>query len=208
MGTARLRTVDRDANLTPPEARIMAGENLRKMKARVRANRAAAGEPPSPTPPGKAMRLGAPKSIRPEPARVMYSGDGRGRWVKREWAPQCPHNVSCGDRCQGVKGHAGVHWCFNPSGWFVWDVNRAESGKLKPHDIASGQTPPNHKTYRTPAEMLQHCHGGHYSETKVTDAELAARLDSGWTPTDASVTQPVLIDRVRKSNAHRTGADR
>jgi tRNA (cmo5U34)-methyltransferase len=47
---------------------------------------------------------------------VTYYTDGEGRWLKRVWAVQCPETILFRDRCQGVAGHVGDHWCYLPDG--------------------------------------------------------------------------------------------
>ena len=46
--------------------------------------------------------------------QVTYYTDGKGRWLKRVWAAQCPETILFLDRCQGVAGHKGDHWCYRP----------------------------------------------------------------------------------------------
>jgi len=72
---------------------------------------------------------------------VIYSTDGKGHWIRREWVDQCPEDVFLAARCQGVKGHKGVHWCYKPDGSFAWDDNDDDPQE----DGSSGSTPPGHK---------------------------------------------------------------
>lgn len=119
----------------------------------------------------------------------MYTGDGEGRWWRREWKPQCTEKVFMADQCQGVVGHDDVHWCYGPNGSLHWQ-NLEKN--LKPTDIAAGSTPPGHASYQTPEEMQQHYHLNHSTSAEVTDPQALAMLDQGRTPEKgASLTRPI-----------------
>jgi hypothetical protein len=119
---------------------------------------------------------------------VMYSSDGEGHWQRCEWSPQCPEKVFLADQCQGVEGHQDVHWCFGPSGKFIWQDNKNDSR----HQMAAGSTPPGHKNYRTPEEMQQHYYLCHHVLTQVADSAIISMLEADETPEkDASINRPV-----------------
>jgi hypothetical protein len=127
-------------------------------------------------------------------ANVCYYADGHGRWMRREWKSQCSSKVFIYGRCQGVKGHKGVHWCYSPSGSFTWDDNDADPQ----HDGCAGSTPPGHKDYVSPAKMQKHYFMSHYSDTDVTDSAIIAMLEKDKTPEpDASINRPVKRPRKR-----------
>lgn len=129
-------------------------------------------------------------------ANVAYYTDGKGWWLRREWKPQCSSKVFLSGRCQGVKGHAGVHWCYSPSGSFQWHDN-AEDPK---HDGCAGSTPPGHKSYVTPVRMQKHYHMSHYTDTKVTDKSIIALLEKDKPPErGASIDRPYVVPRKRKA---------
>jgi hypothetical protein len=85
-------------------------------------------------------------------SNVCYYGNGKGQWLRREWKAQCSAKVFYYGRCQGVKGHKGVHWCYSLSGDFCWDDNDADPK----HDGCCGTPPPGHKEYSSPAKMQKH----------------------------------------------------
>ena len=139
---------------------------------------------------------------------TQYSSDGKGNWWKTVWEEQCPEFVGIGGilaerkageglsmrqfRCQGVKGHKGVHWRYAPSGWLEWDDNEDDPTE----DGCSGSTPPDHKTYRTPQRMLKHHWREHKTTTKVTDPEKIAQLERGEYEEGASIDKPVDFDEM------------
>lgn len=118
----------------------------------------------------------------------MYSGDGRGNWWRTEWSEQCPEKVFLSGRCQGVKGHKGIHWCYGADGSFDWEDNDDDHK----HDGASGSTPPDHKSYKTP-QLMAKCHFMRFKKTaKVTDKAIIAKLEKGKTPENyASLNRPI-----------------
>lgn len=129
-------------------------------------------------------------------ANIAYYSDGRGKWIRREWKPQCSSKVFIYGRCQGVKGHKGVHWCYSPCGSFAW----ADNDDDRQHDGCAGSTPPGHKDYVSPVKMQKHHYIGHYQDTKVTDKAVIAMLERDKTPEKgAAIDRPVRgpISRVR-----------
>jgi hypothetical protein len=96
---------------------------------------------------------------------ICYYSNGKGRWLRREWKPQCSSRVFLYGRCQGVKGHKGVHWCYSPSGDFQWDDNDDDPKR----DGCAGSTPPDHKDYIAPGKMDNHYFLSHFTDTQVTD---------------------------------------
>lgn len=120
-------------------------------------------------------------------ADILYSTDGRGRWFRRKFAPQCPAKVFFWDRCQGVRGHAGVHWCYGPDGSFRWSANK----RCRRHDAAAGSTPPDHKDYVPPAEMAAQYFLCHTKDSEVKNKTLIARLERDETKEGESITRPV-----------------
>jgi hypothetical protein len=123
---------------------------------------------------------------------VMYSTDGNGRWVRREWAEQCPERVLLGPRCQGIKGHKGLHWCYKPNGSFAWSDNDDDPQE----DGCSGTTPPGHPRWVSPLEKQAECWSNHFTDTEITDPETIARLERDEPPEgdDASINRPVDLD--------------
>jgi hypothetical protein len=122
-------------------------------------------------------------------AHVAYYTDGRGYWLRREWKAQCTARVFFYGRCQGVKGHKGVHWCYSASGSFQWSDNDADPK----HDGAAGSTPPGHKHYVSPVKMQKHYFMSHYRDAQVTNKAVMAMLERDKTPEPgASIDRPVV----------------
>jgi hypothetical protein len=116
----------------------------------------------------------------------MFSTDGEGHWTRREWKEQCPEKVFMAKRCQGVKGHKDVHWCYQPSGCLAWDDNKDDPK----HDGCSGSTPPDHEKYITPLEMLNKLWLNHFTDTEVTEPEEIARLERDEIKDGESINRP------------------
>ncbi len=142
-------------------------------------------------------------------ANICYYGNGRSHWIRREWKPQCSEKVFFYGRCQGVKGHQGVHWCYSPSGSFQWSDNDDDPK----HDGAAGSTPPGHKSYVAPVKMDKHYYLSHFTDTEVTDKGILAMLEKDKTPErDAGINRPVTDKRIiaamkaRMGKAHRRRA--
>jgi tRNA (cmo5U34)-methyltransferase len=140
---------------------------------------------------------------------ILYSTDGRGRWFKRKFAPQCPAKVFFWERCQGVRGHTGVHWCYGPDGSFRWSDNKRHPR----HDGCAGSTPPDHKDYVPPKKMAAQYFLSHYKDSEVKNKALVARLERDETKEDESITRPVSEaeekrPRQRKPSRLRRGINR
>ena len=57
-----------------------------------------------------------------------------------------------GQRCQGATKHTSHHWCYNSAGFLCqW---RSSKG-LKMHEWAVSITPPGHRNYIEPLEMMK-----------------------------------------------------
>lgn len=118
---------------------------------------------------------------------ILFSTDGEGHWWRREWAVQCDQEVFMAGRCQGVKGHKDVHWCYQEDGSFAWDDNDDD----RKHDGCSGSTPPGHKSYVNPVDQIDKNWLSHYTDTEVTDPEEIARLERDEMHEGESITRPV-----------------
>jgi tRNA (cmo5U34)-methyltransferase len=124
---------------------------------------------------------------------VTYCTDGQGRWLKRVWGVQCPETILFGDRCQGVVGHDGDHWCFHPDGSYHY----------RPHDtdprrehIGCATIPPGHAEYRTPLEMSRHRFLNFYEDVEITNAEAIARLERDDVGPEDVVHRPCTDDEI------------
>ena len=126
-------------------------------------------------------------------SRIMYSANGGGRWWRTEWAPQCEEKILLGSQCQGTAGHLGVHWCYSPSGDFIWDDNDDDPQE----DAACGSTPPGHSTYKSPSEMRGQYHLNFKVVAEVTDPEILTRLEADDPPEgmeNCSINKPLSKD--------------
>ena len=120
---------------------------------------------------------------------INYYTDGKGRWVKQEFAKQCKHKVVLSRRCQGVQGHEGDHWCYGTDGSYHWEVN--DYRKIKSSDIAGGITPPENDGYISPIDKAKDYYMSNHTETEVTDAKTIARLEKGKIKDGESIDRPV-----------------
>lgn len=100
-----------------------------------------------------------------------------------------------GGRCQGVKGHKGVHWCYGLDGTFRWSDNDDDPQE----DGCSGTTPPGHKSYVSPVKMAKHQFMSHYEDTVITDKKIIAKLEKDESPEKtACITRPVSAAAAKK----------
>ena len=126
---------------------------------------------------------------------IAYYTDGKGYWLRREWKPQCPAKVFFYGRCQGIKGHRDVHWCYSASGNFQWAAN----GEVPKNEGVAGSSPPGHKSYVSPVKMQRHYFVSHYTDEEVTDRAVIAMLEKDKTPgRSASIDRPVVWKRKSK----------
>jgi hypothetical protein len=129
-------------------------------------------------------------------ANICYYTDGKGHWLRREWKPQCSFKSILFGRCQGVRGHKGVHWCYSPCGSFRWADN-VDDPKYNGY---RGSTPPGHKDYVVPTKMQKHYFVSHFTDTEVTDKDIIAMLEKDKPPErGASIDRPVVMARRRKA---------
>ena len=118
---------------------------------------------------------------------VMFSTDGKGHWWRREWKPQCPEKVFIMDRCQGVIGHEGDHWCFSEkdgSACLEQDEDHPDYRMLRA--VRRRQTT---KSIVHRWRCRRHCYMSHYTDSDVTDPEEIARLDRGETSEGESINR-------------------
>lgn len=137
----------------------------------------------------------ADETCRSTGGHAMYSTDGSGRWWKTEWPERCPgesSTLSGRPQCQGVKGHSGSHWCYEPSGWLDRSPNKNDPNSSRFFE----QTPPGHPRYISPEKMLEHHYMSHTVRSEVTDPVLLAKLEADDTDDlgDVSIIRPVKVD--------------
>tara|TARA_Y100000034_G_scaffold136330_1_gene212228 strand:+ start:1601 stop:2227 length:627 start_codon:yes stop_codon:yes gene_type:complete len=138
----------------------------------------------------------------PNEPHVMYSTDGDGRWRRVEWAKQCSEEVFFREKCQGVEGHAGVHWRYDDNGSFKWDENKAEMTEEELADKfrgCSGSTPPGHKEYINPVDKRADYYMEHSTVTDVEDPEIIALLEKNEPPEEhASINRPCSEEQIKE----------
>lgn len=127
---------------------------------------------------------------------IMYSTDGKGYWIKRTWMDQCNHKVFLlGGKCQGAKGHKGVHWSYGGDGSYKYEINKNDPESMDERGIAGGTIPPDHKTWISPKKMAKKYYLAHYEDTIITDKDIIDRLENDDPPEkDASVNRPVDVE--------------
>jgi hypothetical protein len=88
----------------------------------------------------------------------------------------------------------GVHWCYGHDGSFKWENNRDDPEGLRAieeDDVAAGSTPPDHKSYISPVDMVKHYYLSTHTDTEITDQEEIARLERDECEEGASINRPV-----------------
>jgi hypothetical protein len=131
--------------------------------------------------------------------RITYYEMGPGRWLRRVWNPQCTARVFIYGRCQGVKGHKGLHWRYSPSGSYDWANNENDPASNSSDDGVAGSTPPGHEEYVHPETMQDHYYVSHHTDAVVTDKAIIAMLEKGKTPEKgAALDRPVKDKAVLK----------
>ena len=118
--------------------------------------------------------------------RVAYYELDDGSWKWLDYAEQCPEDVFLLKRCQGVKGHKGVHWAYDESGSFCYEDNKDDSTE----NGYSGSIPPEHKDYRTPISMREHYHLNHTKVSPLVDEEIIARIKKRQLKNGESLDRP------------------
>jgi tRNA (cmo5U34)-methyltransferase len=126
---------------------------------------------------------------------VTYSTDGQGRWLKRVWGVQCPETILFGDRCQGVVGHEGDHWCFHPDGSYHY---RPHDSDPRREHIGCATIPPGHAEYRTPLEMSRQRYLNFHEDVEITDAKEIARLERDDVGPEDVVHRPCTDEEVEQ----------
>ena len=126
---------------------------------------------------------------------VVCSTDGKGNWWRREWKPQCNERVFLLDRCQGVLGHDGDHWCFRRDGAFGWSRDKDHP---EYEQAASGITPPDHDSYCSPSDMSEHHYMNHFTDSEITDPEEIARLERNEVVDGESINRPCTAEEIKE----------
>jgi len=126
---------------------------------------------------------------------VTFYAEGEGRRLKRVWAVQCPETILLRDRCQGVAGHLGDYWCFQPDGSYHYKPHETDP---KRKEVGCGTNPPGSSEYRTPLEMRRYRYAAHYEESDVTDPSEIARLQRGEFAPHESANLPCTEEQIEE----------
>lgn len=124
---------------------------------------------------------------------VVFYADGQGRWKKRTFAVQCSHDILLRDRCRGVEGHDGDHWCFHTDGTYKYAPHASDP---RAKEIGCGMIPPGSSDYRTPLEMSRHDYSNCYEDTEVTLPAEIKRLEDGQFNSNETWTGPASDEEV------------
>lgn len=126
---------------------------------------------------------------------VTYYTDGKGLWLKRVWAAQCPETILFRDQCQGVAGHKGDHWCYRPDGSYQYKPHETDPRRK---EIGCGTNPPGSLGYRTPLEMSRFRHVAFYDDSEVTDPIEIERLQRGEFASNESANLPCTEEQIEE----------
>lgn len=126
---------------------------------------------------------------------VTFYTDGEGRWLKRVWAVQCSETILFRDRCQGVTGHLGDHWCFQPDGSYHYKPHETDPKRI---EVGCGTNPPGSSDYRTPLEMSRYRHVANYKDSEVTEPSEIARLQRGEFAQHESANLPCTEEQLEE----------
>lgn len=118
---------------------------------------------------------------------IIYHQIGPREWRKQQFSERCPERAGLFSKCQGVKGHSGEHWAYQPNGSYAWSVNKNESSDSH---IAGGSTPPDHENYVPPQDKLKDYYLCHNIVSDVIDEELINKLEA-----DEDLGEDVAINK-------------
>lgn len=130
-------------------------------------------------------------------ASISYLTDGEGYWERMVGSDQCPCEWSDSEECQGVRGHVGPHWCYEPSGTYMcWENENDPDNDMAEYPLA--YIPPGHKKYISPVDKAQEYYANSSVRSIITDEALIKLLEQGVTPEEnASITSPVSQEEMR-----------
>jgi len=101
------------------------------------------------------------------------------KWIVITYPEQCNEDILFNHKCQGVKGHKGVHWAYNENGSFHWSINRKEQKKpISKLDAVSGMTPPGHEKYISPVDKYKDYYLFNSEKKEITDPKLIKKLEN------------------------------
>lgn len=117
---------------------------------------------------------------------VLVNRDGK--WWEIISKAQCGEQVCFYAACQGVKGHKGVHWCYDLSGYYCYHDNKDDSTE----EGGCGKTPPSHKDYVSPEIMAPYFYRNIGKEfVEIIDVVQLNRLNAGLFYDNEIVSRPL-----------------
>ncbi len=108
---------------------------------------------------------------------------------------QCPEKILFRDRCQGVAGHTGDHWCYQADGAYHYKPHATDP---RSKEIGCGTIPPGNADYRTPLEMSRYQHAAFYEDSEVTDPNQIERLQRGDFTSNESADLPCTAEQIEE----------
>lgn len=127
---------------------------------------------------------------------IRYYTNGNGQWWKTTWQKQCPDEVFLSDKCQGVTGHQGAHWCYRSNGSYAWSRNKNDPN---PGRHSSGWTPPDAVGYIEPKVKQQEYYMNFSETVEVIDRDKIRKLEDGELDDgeDATIDSPVTDEELQ-----------
>ena len=127
---------------------------------------------------------------------ITYITDGDGVWEKITGGKQCSCEGIFDQKCQGVSGHMGCHWCYEEDGSYHYWKNEADPSSIE-ENIASGSIPPEHDSYVEPSSKVTEHYRKFYVREIIKDVELIEQLEKGITPEEnAAIDRPCILSEI------------
>ncbi len=131
-------------------------------------------------------------------ASISYFTDGNGSWTKVIGVKQCSCESSIYGECQGVLGHMGCHWNYQPDGSYAFWKNDADPSAIE-ENCACGSIPPENDSYINPSSKAKENYRKFYNTEVVDDKDLIEKLEQGIpTEENASIDRPCTVDEIRE----------
>lgn len=127
---------------------------------------------------------------------ISYFTDGNGSWTKVIGGKQCSCESLLYGECQGVSGHMGCHWNYQPDGSYAYWKNDTDPSAIG-ENIACGSTPPENDSYVQPSSKAKENYRKFYITEAVEDKNLIEKLEQGIPPEkNASIDRPCTVDEI------------
>jgi hypothetical protein len=122
---------------------------------------------------------------------VSYIADGAGKWWKTVGEPQCVEDGIIAGRCQGVNGHKGCHWAYEPDGSYAYWINESDPDSIE-EGVGAAIVPPDSDSYIHPIEKQKEKYTNFRATTEVVDKDVIQRLEKDDPPEEqASIDKPL-----------------